>query len=143
MQRLRQSGSLRSCPSNGQIRSDDIESSYSLPAGLHLRTRSSLGLIVSSDRPIPTLSTRSAMSSTSVYHDAVSRLETPVSVPYCAMTLATGDGIVPGSDAPPIGVPPANALNDPYDFMRSRAVIYTHKVWMCLIYLYQNLCYNS
>ena len=143
MQRLRQSGSSRSRSSNGQIRSDDIESSYSLLAGSRLRTRSGLGLIVSSDRLIPTLSTRSAMSSTSVYHDAVSRLETPVSVPYCAMTSATGDGIVPGSDAPPIGAPPANALNDLYDFMRSRTVIHTHKVWMCLIYLYQSLCYNS
>ena len=141
MQRLRQCSS-RSHSSNGQIRSDVIESSYSLLPGSRLRTRSSLGLIISGDCPISTLSTRSAMLSISIYHDAVSRLGKPVSVPYRAMTPATGDEIVPGSDAPLISAPSANALNDPYHFS-NRAVINTHKVWMCLIYLYQSLCYNS
>ena len=123
LQRLRQSwfgGSSRSHSSNGRIRSDDIESSQSLLPGSRLRPHSGLGLIVSGDRPISTLSTRSAVSGISVYHDAVSRLGTPVSVPSRAMTPATGGGIVPGSEAPPTGAPPAYALNDPYDSIGSR-----------------------
>ncbi|KAL4062939.1 hypothetical protein V8B97DRAFT_2089916 [Scleroderma yunnanense] len=116
------SSSRHSHSSNGRARSDDIESSQSLLQAPRSRPRSGLGLIISGDRPISTLSTRSAVSGNTVYHDAPSHLGTPVSVPSRVMTPATGGGVTPGHDAPllPTGAPPAYALQDPYDSMGSR-----------------------
>ncbi|KIM62705.1 hypothetical protein SCLCIDRAFT_789041 [Scleroderma citrinum Foug A] len=131
LQRLRQSwfgGSSRhtSYSSNGlRVRSDDVESSQSLLQASRSRPRSGLGLIIGGDRPISTLSTRSAVSGHTVYHDAASHLGTPVSAPSRAMTPATGGGVVPGHEAPPppTSAPPAYALEDPYDSMGSRTSI--------------------
>ncbi|KAI6108894.1 hypothetical protein EDD16DRAFT_1487876 [Pisolithus croceorrhizus] len=86
--------------SNGR-RPDDIES------------------IIGGERPLSSVSAKSAVSGNTVYHDAVSRLGTPVSIPSRAMTPATGGGATLGQTLP-LGSPPAYALEDPYSSLGSR-----------------------
>lgn len=107
--------------SNGR-RPDDVESSQSLLQAPRSRRRSRPSLIIGDDRPLSTLSTKSAVSGNTVYHDAVSRLGTPVSIPSRAMTPATGGGATSGQNVPPmpLGSPPAYALEDPYSSLGSR-----------------------
>lgn len=129
IQRLRLSwfgsSSRNSRSSNSRSRSDDVESSQSLLQPPRRRHHSRLQLVITDDRPISTLSSKSAISGNTVYHDASSRLGTPVSVPSRAMTPATGGGAIPGGDVSPlpIGAPPAYALEDPYSSVSSRVRI--------------------
>ncbi|KAH7884898.1 hypothetical protein F5I97DRAFT_1516225 [Phlebopus sp. FC_14] len=110
--------------SQGRVRSDDAEAGQSLLAPPTSRSRGGLGLTVEGERPMSSISTKSAVSGNTVYHDAVSRLGTPVSVPSRAMTPASGGGAALGSDfVPPLptGAPPAYTLSDPYESVGSRA----------------------
>ncbi|KAH7928316.1 hypothetical protein BV22DRAFT_1030802 [Leucogyrophana mollusca] len=106
--------------SSGRARSEqDVEAGRSL---LGSRNGRSLGLTVEGERPMSSVSAKSAVSGNTVYHDAVSRLGTPVSVPSRAMTPASPRGHGPGGDfVPPVpaGAPPA--YDDPYDSFGSRA----------------------
>lgn len=106
--------------SGGRARADDAEVNQSLLGAPRVRSRARLGLHTDSERP---MSSVSAISGNTVYHDAVSRLETPVSVPSRAMTPASARGPGPTNEfAPPlpIGAPPAYAASDPYDSFGSR-----------------------
>lgn len=107
--------------SNGR-RPDDIESSQSLLQAPHSRRRSGLTAVIGGDRPLSSVSAKSAVSGNTVYHDAVSRLGTPVSIPSRAMTPATGGGATLGQHVLPLpqGSPPAYALEDPYSSLASR-----------------------
>ncbi|KIJ62994.1 hypothetical protein HYDPIDRAFT_114155 [Hydnomerulius pinastri MD-312] len=108
--------------SHGRGRSEDAEG-QSLLAAPRARSRGGLGLTIDGERPISSVSTKSAVSGNTVYHDAVSRLGTPVSIPSRAMTPASGGGAAPGGDfVPPLptGAPPAYALSDPYSSLGSR-----------------------
>lgn len=107
--------------SNGR-RPDDIESSQSLLQAPHSRRRSGLTAVIGGDRPISSVSAKSGVSGNTVYHDAVSRLGTPVSIPSRAMTPATGGGATLGQHVLPLplGSPPAYALEDPYSSLGSR-----------------------
>ncbi|KAG6332566.1 hypothetical protein ID866_6525 [Astraeus odoratus] len=127
LQKLRMSwfgGSSRntSHSSSGRVRTDDIESTQSLLQAPRVRPRSGLGVVIGGDRPISTVSAKSAVSGNTVYHDAISHLGTPVSVPSRAMTPANGGGAAPGQEAPviPTSAPPAYALEDPYSSLASR-----------------------
>ncbi|KAG8212821.1 hypothetical protein J3R82DRAFT_11115 [Butyriboletus roseoflavus] len=126
--RLRKSwfgGSSRdtSKSSGGRIRADDAEVNQSLLSAPHVRSRVGLGLTIDGERPMSSVSAKSAISGNTVYHDALSRLGTPVSLPSRAITPANARG--PGSAnglAPPLpaGAPPAYAISDPYDSVGSR-----------------------
>lgn len=108
--------------SGGRVRADDMEVNQLLLSAPRVRSRVGLGLTIDGDRPMSSVSAKSAMSGNTVYHDAVSRLGTPVSVPSRAMTPASARG--PGSAnelAPvPTGAPPAYAVSDPYDSLGGR-----------------------
>ncbi|KAI6099780.1 hypothetical protein F5141DRAFT_1143526 [Pisolithus sp. B1] len=104
--------------SNGR-RPDDIESSQSLLQAPHSRRRSRPSVVIGGERPLSSVSAKSAASGNTVYHDAVSRLGTPVSIPSRAMTPATGGGATLGQTLP-LGSPPAYALEDPYSSLGSR-----------------------
>ncbi|KAG1789310.1 uncharacterized protein HD556DRAFT_1399087 [Suillus plorans] len=104
--------------SNSRKGSDkDAEAAQSL-----LGRRLGVGYTLAGDRPISSVSAKSAVSGNTVYHDAVSRMGTPVSLPSRAITPASQRGsAVPATDfAPPMpsGAPPA--YDDPYDLMGSR-----------------------
>ena len=109
--------------SGRRVRADDAEVNQSLLSVPRIRSRAGLGLTIDGERPMSSVSAKSAMSGNTIYHDAVSRLDTPVSVPSRAMTPASARG--PGSanelvPPVPIGAPPAYALSDPYDSLGSR-----------------------
>ena len=108
--------------SGGRVRADDAEVNQSLLSPPRVRSRVGLGLTIDGERPLSSVSAKSAMSGNTVYHDAVSRLGTPVSVPSRAMTPASARG--PGSAnelaTVPTGAPPAYALSDPYNSLGSR-----------------------
>ncbi|KAG9316091.1 hypothetical protein JVU11DRAFT_3764 [Chiua virens] len=108
--------------SAGRLRADDAEASQSLLGAPRAR-RPGLGLTIDGDRPMSSVSARSAISGYSVYHDAISRLGTPVSVPSPAITPAGGRGPASANElVPPLptGAPPAYAVSDPYDSLGSR-----------------------
>ena len=110
--------------SGGRVRADDPEVNPSLLSARRVRSRAGLGLTIEGERPMSSVSTKSAISGNTVFHDAVSRLGTPVSVPSRAITPASARG--PNfADEPvppvPTGAPPAYAVNDPYDSLGSRA----------------------
>lgn len=103
--------------SGGRVRADDAEVNQSFLSAPRVRSRAGLGLTIDSERPMSSVSTKSAISGNTIYHDAVSRLGTPVSAPSRAMTPAGARG--PGSAnefVPPFpaGAPPA------YDSLGSR-----------------------
>ena len=81
-----------------------------------------VGYTPAGERPMSSVSAKSAISGNTVYHDAVSRMGNPVSLPSRAITPASQRGsAVPATDfAPsmPSGAPPA--YDDPYDLMGSR-----------------------
>lgn len=109
--------------SGGRVRVDDPEVNRSLLGAPRVRSRVGLGLTIDGERPMSSVSAKSAISGNTVYHDAASRLGTPVSVPSRAITPASARG--PGSAnelaAPlPMGAPPAYTVSDPYDSMGSR-----------------------
>ncbi|KAF9231363.1 hypothetical protein BU15DRAFT_56224 [Melanogaster broomeanus] len=109
--------------SHGRGRPDDAEAAQALLAAPRVRPRSGLGLTVDGERPMSSVSTKSAVSGNTIYHDATSRLGTPVSIPSRAVTPGNGGGTAPGnSSIPPIptGAPPAYTPSDPYDSMGSR-----------------------
>lgn len=104
--------------SNSRKGSDkDAEAAQSL-----LGRRLGVGYTPAGERPMSSVSAKSAISGNTVYHDAVSRMGTPVSLPSRAITPASQRGsAVPATDfAPsmPSGAPPA--YDDPYDLMGSR-----------------------
>lgn len=107
--------------SGARARADDVEVSQSLLGAPRSRPR--LGLTIEGERPMSSVSTKSAISGHTIYHDAMSRLGTPVSVPSRAMTPANGRGPNSGNGfVPPLptGAPPAYAVSDPYDSTGSR-----------------------
>ncbi|KAF9220714.1 hypothetical protein BS17DRAFT_787035 [Gyrodon lividus] len=112
--------------SHGRGRSDDVDVGQSLLAAPRARPRAGLGLNIDGERPMSSVSTKSAVSGNTIYHDAISHLGTPVtpvSVPSRAMTPAHGGGAGPGSTfVPPVptGAPPAYTPSDPYSSMGSR-----------------------
>ncbi|KAF8124710.1 hypothetical protein EV363DRAFT_1586728 [Boletus edulis] len=111
--------------SGGRIRADDADVNQSLLSAPRVRSRVGLGLTIEGDRPMSSVSTKSAVSGNTVYHDAVSRLGTPVSVPSRALTPASAR--CPGcanEPAPPLptGAPPAYAFSDPYDSLGIRGI---------------------
>ncbi|KAF8836584.1 hypothetical protein BDN67DRAFT_973969 [Paxillus ammoniavirescens] len=111
---------------HGRGRSEDSEVGQSLLAAPPARPRASLGLNIDGERPMSSVSTKSAMSGNTIYHDAISRLGTPVtpvSVPSRAVTPANGGGAAPGSHfvpPVPVGAPPAYTASDPYNSIGSR-----------------------
>lgn len=109
--------------SGGRVRADDAEVNQSLLGAPRVRSRAGLGLTIDGERPMSSVSTKSAISGNTVYHDAISRLGTPVSVPSRALTPASARGAGSANDpVPPMptGAPPAYAVNDPYDSVGSR-----------------------
>lgn len=125
--RLRQSwfGSSTSrsgSKSSGRIRADDPEVNQSLLSAPRARSRPGLGLTIDGERPMSSISARSAVSGNTIFHDAVSRLGTPVSVPSRAVTPASARGLAANDFIPPLptGEPPAYAISDPYDSFGSR-----------------------
>ncbi|KAG1842490.1 hypothetical protein DFJ58DRAFT_806033 [Suillus subalutaceus] len=110
----------RSCGSNSRRGSDkDAEAVQSL-----LGRRLGVGYTSAGERPMSGVSAKSAISGNTVYHDAVSRMGTPVSLPSRAITPASQSqrgSAVPATDFPlpiPSGAPPA--YDDPYDSLGSR-----------------------
>ncbi|KAG2147709.1 uncharacterized protein EDB93DRAFT_1205927 [Suillus bovinus] len=104
--------------SNSRKGSDkDPEAAQSL-----LGRRLGVGYTPAGERPMSSVSAKSAISGNTVYHDAVSRMGTPVSLPSRAITPASQRGsVVPATDfahSMPSGAPPA--YDDPYDLMGSR-----------------------
>ncbi|KAG2341165.1 hypothetical protein BDR05DRAFT_965493 [Suillus weaverae] len=87
-----------------------------------LGRRLGVGYTPAGERPMSSVSAKSAVSGNTVYHDAVSRMGTPVSLPSRAVTPGSQRGsAVPATDfAPPMpsGAPPA--YDDPYDLLGSR-----------------------
>ncbi|KAG1735360.1 uncharacterized protein EDB91DRAFT_1145116 [Suillus paluster] len=81
-----------------------------------------LGVAPAGERPMSGVSAKSAVSGNTVYHDAVSRIGTPVSLPSRAITPGSqrGSAAFPLDFAPPVlsGAPPA--YDDPYDLIGSR-----------------------
>ncbi|KAH0833390.1 hypothetical protein J3R83DRAFT_12494 [Lanmaoa asiatica] len=109
--------------SGGRVRADDAEVNQSLLSAPHVRSRVGLGLTIDGERPMSSVSTKSAMSGNTVYHDALSRHGTPVSVPSRAVTPANARGSGSANEPAhpvPTGAPPAYALSDPYDTVGSR-----------------------
>ncbi|KAG2116887.1 hypothetical protein BD769DRAFT_1058247 [Suillus cothurnatus] len=104
--------------SNSRRGSDkDAEAVQSL-----LGRRLGVGYTPAGERPMSGVSAKSAVSGNTVYHDAVSRMGTPVSLPSRAITPASQRGsTVPATDfvlPMPSGAPPA--YDDPYDSLGSR-----------------------
>ncbi|KAF8553997.1 hypothetical protein OG21DRAFT_1141050 [Imleria badia] len=109
--------------SGGRVRADDPEVNQSLLGAPRVRSRIGLGLTIDGERPMSSVSTKSAVSGNTVYHDATSRLGTPVSVPSRALTPASARGAGSANEpVPPLpaGAPPAYTVNDPYDSLGSR-----------------------
>lgn len=109
--------------SGGRGRADDAEVNQLLLSAPRVRSRVGIGLTIDGERPMSSVSTKSAVSGNTVYHDAASHLGTPVSVPSRAITPANGRGPGPANEFPsvPIGAPPAYAVSDPYDSLGSRS----------------------
>ncbi|KIK94225.1 hypothetical protein PAXRUDRAFT_460483 [Paxillus rubicundulus Ve08.2h10] len=111
---------------HGRGRSEEAEIGRSLLAAPPARPRAGLGLSIDGQRPMSSVSTKSAVSGNTIYHDAISRLGTPVtpvSVPSRAVTPASGGGAAPGStfvSLIPVGAPPAYTASDPYNSIGSR-----------------------
>ncbi|KAG0705771.1 hypothetical protein DFH29DRAFT_872738 [Suillus ampliporus] len=101
-------------PSSRKGSDKDAEAAQSL-----LGRRLGVGHTPAGERPMSGVSAKSAVSGNTVYHDAVSRIGTPVSLPSRAITPASQRGSA-ADFAPPIpsGAPPA--YDDPYDLMGSR-----------------------
>ncbi|KAG2363802.1 hypothetical protein BDR07DRAFT_875654 [Suillus spraguei] len=91
-------------------------------AAQSLLGRRLVGYTPAGERPMSSVSAKSAISGNTVYHDAISRMGTPVSLPSRAITPASQRGsAVPATDfGPPMrsGAPPA--YDDPYDLPSSR-----------------------
>lgn len=110
--------------SGGQVRIDDTDINQPLLTAPRVRSRIGLGRTLEGDRPMSSVSAKSAISGNTIYHDAVSRLGTPVSVPSRALTPANARSPSSANEsAPPplpMGAPPAYAVSDPYDSLGSR-----------------------
>lgn len=107
----------RSRPSSRKESDQDAEAGQSL-LGHRLR----VGINPVEERPMSGVSAKSAVSGNTVYHDAVSQMGSPLSLPSRAMTPASqrGSAALATDFAPPMlsGAPPA--YDDPYDSMGSR-----------------------
>lgn len=109
--------------SGGRVRAEDADVNQSLLGAPRAQSRVGLGLTVEGERPMSSVSTKSALSGNTVYHDATSHLGTPVSVPSRALTPGGTRGPTSAIEPiPPVptGSPPAYAVSDPYDSMGSR-----------------------
>ena len=125
LSRLRMSwlGSSSSRSASRSRHSSRKESDQDAEAGQSLLGhRLRVGINPVGERPTSGVSAKSAVSGNTIYHDAVSQLGSPVSLPSRAMTPASQRGsAAPAMDfAPPVpsGAPPA--YDDPYDSMGSR-----------------------
>ncbi|OAX41894.1 hypothetical protein K503DRAFT_854317 [Rhizopogon vinicolor AM-OR11-026] len=109
--------------SASRSRSSRKESDQDAEAGQSLLGhRLRVGINPVGERPTSGVSAKSAVSGNTIYHDAVSQMGSPVSLPSRAMTPASQRGsAAPVTDfAPPVpsGAPPA--YDDPYDSMGTR-----------------------
>jgi hypothetical protein len=107
----------RSRPSSRREFDQDAEAGQSL-LGRRLRA----GINPEGERPTSGVSAKSAVSGNTIYHDAISHMGSPVSLPSRAITPSSQRGsAAPATDfIPPVpsGAPPA--YDDPYDSMGSR-----------------------
>ncbi|KAG2115000.1 hypothetical protein DEU56DRAFT_841451 [Suillus clintonianus] len=104
-------------PSSRRGSDKDAEASQSL-----LGRRLGVGHTMAGERPMSSVSAKSAVSGNTLYHDAVSRIGTPVSLPSRALTPASQRGSTAFATdfalPVPSGAPPA--YDDPYDLLGTR-----------------------
>ena len=125
LSRLRMSwfGSSSSRSASRSRHSSRKESDQDAEAGQSLlghRLRAGINSL--GDRPTSGVSSKSAVSGNTIYHDAVSQIGSPLSLPSRAITPASqrGSAALPTDFVPPVpsGAPPA--YDEPYDSMSSR-----------------------